>query len=100
MVDFTTIDRLCSLQLPPEYAAITAYLQTIKTAKDSIVSGPLITIIANLQKDFGVISSFLNNELTNKIDILVYANSILSSIANSPNPINQTNLFNQTLINR
>ena len=100
MTDFTTIDRLCSLQLPPEYAAITAYLQKIKTAKDSIVSGPLIAIISNLQKDFAVIANFLNNELTNKIDILVYANSILSSIANSANPIVQTNLFNQTLINR
>jgi hypothetical protein len=59
--DFSTIDRLCSMQLPPEYAAITAYLQQIKAAKDSIASGPLITIISNLQKDFAVISSFLNN---------------------------------------
>lgn len=98
--DFSTIDRLCSIQLPPEYAPITAYLQQIKAAKDSIASGPLVAIISNLQKDFAVISNFLNNELTNKIDILVYANSILSSIASSPNPINQTNLFNQTLINR
>jgi hypothetical protein len=49
------------MQLPPEYAAITAYLQQIKAAKDSIASGPLITIISNLQKDFAVISSFLNN---------------------------------------